>query len=101
MNHDRSSCPVEEERIDMDVDNNTTQASTSTQTSTQPAELPAPVHVAGRLDMAAAKASVETVQNRNRSPTPPRSLYRSTTGKGVAFTQEDVNFLMKFMTYRK
>ncbi len=97
MNHDRSSSPVEEERIDMDVDNNTTQASSST----QPAEPPAPVHVAGRLDMAAAKASVETVQNRNRSPTPPRSLYRSTTGKGVAFTQEDVNFLMKFMTYRK
>ena len=38
---------------------------------------------------------------RNRSPTPPRALFRSTTGKGVAFTQEDVAFLMKFMEYRK
>jgi len=39
--------------------------------------------------------------SRNRSPTPPRALFRSTTGKGVAFTQEDVAFLMKFMEYRK
>ncbi|KAF9010703.1 hypothetical protein BDQ17DRAFT_1346730 [Cyathus striatus] len=38
---------------------------------------------------------------RNRSPTPPRALYRSTTGKGVAFTEEDVLFLVKFMEYRK
>ncbi|EJD03052.1 uncharacterized protein FOMMEDRAFT_140811 [Fomitiporia mediterranea MF3/22] len=38
---------------------------------------------------------------RNRSPTPPRALYRSTTGKGVAFTSEDVAFLCKFMAYRK
>ncbi|KAF8639576.1 hypothetical protein AX17_001478 [Amanita inopinata Kibby_2008] len=38
---------------------------------------------------------------RNRSPTPPRALYRSTTGKGVAFTEEDVRFLMRFMDYRK
>ncbi|RDB16915.1 hypothetical protein Hypma_002405 [Hypsizygus marmoreus] len=38
---------------------------------------------------------------RNRSPTPPRALYRSTTGKGVAFTDEDVNFLVRFMEYRK
>ncbi|PFH53726.1 hypothetical protein AMATHDRAFT_54172 [Amanita thiersii Skay4041] len=38
---------------------------------------------------------------RNRSPTPPRALYRSTTGKGVAFTEEDVRFLLRFMEYRK
>ena len=38
---------------------------------------------------------------RDRSPTPPRALFRSTTGKGVAFTQEDVTFLVKLMEYRK
>ncbi|KAK7472500.1 hypothetical protein VKT23_000615 [Stygiomarasmius scandens] len=36
-----------------------------------------------------------------RSPTPPRVLFRSTTGKGVAFTQEDITFLKRFMEYRK
>ncbi|TFK74075.1 hypothetical protein BDN72DRAFT_834084 [Pluteus cervinus] len=38
---------------------------------------------------------------RTRSPTPPRALFRSTTGKGVAFTPEDVTFLVCFMEYRK
>nr|GAT57667.1 predicted protein [Mycena chlorophos] len=38
---------------------------------------------------------------RNRSPSPPRSLFRSTTGKGVAFTDEDVTFLIRFLAYRK
>ena len=38
---------------------------------------------------------------RDRSPTPPKALFRSTTGKGVAFTQEDVTFLVKLMEYRK
>lgn len=38
---------------------------------------------------------------RNRSPTPPRALFRSTTGKGVAFTSEDVAFLCRFMAYRR
>lgn len=38
---------------------------------------------------------------RNRSPTPPRALFRSTTGKGVAFTEQDVTFLVRFMEYRK
>ncbi|THV05106.1 hypothetical protein K435DRAFT_137091 [Dendrothele bispora CBS 962.96] len=38
---------------------------------------------------------------RDRSPTPPRVLFRSTTGKGVAFTEEDVTFLKRFMEYRK
>ncbi|KAF9071666.1 hypothetical protein BDP27DRAFT_1321698 [Rhodocollybia butyracea] len=40
-------------------------------------------------------------RSRNRSPTPPKALYRSTTGKGVAFTDEDVTFLVRFMEYRK
>lgn len=40
-------------------------------------------------------------QGRARSPTPPRALFRSTTGKGVAFTEEDVSFLCKFLAYRK
>ena len=38
---------------------------------------------------------------RNRSPTPPRALFRSTTGKGVAFTDEDVSFLVKFLAHRR
>ncbi|KAF6763173.1 hypothetical protein DFP72DRAFT_874916 [Ephemerocybe angulata] len=38
---------------------------------------------------------------RNRTPSPPRALYRSTTGKGVAFTKEDTDFLMKFLKYRE
>ncbi|KXN90810.1 hypothetical protein AN958_03464 [Leucoagaricus sp. SymC.cos] len=38
---------------------------------------------------------------RNRSPTPPRALFRSTTGKGVAFTTQDRDFLISFMEYRK
>ncbi|KAL5528357.1 hypothetical protein ACEPAF_7493 [Sanghuangporus sanghuang] len=38
---------------------------------------------------------------RNRSPTPPRALYRSTTGKGVAFTSDDISFLCKFLAHRK
>ncbi|KAF4567385.1 hypothetical protein EYR40_006384 [Pleurotus pulmonarius] len=44
---------------------------------------------------------IDTTEPRNRSPTPPRALFRSTTGKGVAFTDEDINFLVRFMDYRK
>lgn len=36
-----------------------------------------------------------------RSPTPPKSLHRSTTGKGIAFTDEDVTYLVRYMTYKK
>ena len=43
----------------------------------------------------------ESEQPRNRSPTPPRALFRSTTGKGVAFTDDDIAFLVNFMDYRK
>lgn len=53
------------------------------------------------LDMNAATAAAAAAPHRNRSPTPPRALFRSTTGKGVAFTQEDVTFLVRFMEYRK
>ncbi|KAJ7703231.1 hypothetical protein B0H17DRAFT_1042378 [Mycena rosella] len=44
---------------------------------------------------------VDDVTPRTRSPTPPRALFRSTTGKGVAFTDEDITFLVRFMEYRK
>lgn len=36
-----------------------------------------------------------------RSPSPPKALFRSTTGKGVAFTADDVSFLCKYLAYRK
>ncbi|KAH6914470.1 hypothetical protein BKA70DRAFT_1095313 [Coprinopsis sp. MPI-PUGE-AT-0042] len=36
-----------------------------------------------------------------RSPSPPKALYRSTTGKGVAFTQEDVTFLIRYLKYKE
>lgn len=38
---------------------------------------------------------------RDRSPTPPKALFRSTTGKGVAFTVEDTQFLVKFYEHRQ
>ena len=38
---------------------------------------------------------------RERSPTPPRALFRSTTGKGVAFTDEDIAFLIKLLNHKK
>ncbi|EMD37492.1 hypothetical protein CERSUDRAFT_123436 [Gelatoporia subvermispora B] len=57
---------------------------------------------AGPGAMAAARrvAAADTSNNRARSPTPPRALFRSTTGKGVAFTDEDVIFLVRFLEYR-
>jgi hypothetical protein len=36
---------------------------------------------------------------RTRSPSPPRMLFRSTTGKGIAFTAADVNFLVRYLEY--
>jgi len=51
--------------------------------------------------VAAAQRILQEEGVRNRSPTPPRALFRSTTGKGVAFTDEDVTFLVKFLAYRK
>ncbi|KAJ3533852.1 hypothetical protein NMY22_g7167 [Coprinellus aureogranulatus] len=51
--------------------------------------------------MTRALARINTETPRDRSPTPPRALYRSTTGKGVAFTQEDIDFLIRFLRYRE
>jgi hypothetical protein len=51
--------------------------------------------------IAAARARALADIGRSRSPTPPRALFRSTTGKGVAFTEEDVTFLVRFMEYKK
>ncbi|KIK67480.1 hypothetical protein GYMLUDRAFT_238760 [Collybiopsis luxurians FD-317 M1] len=51
--------------------------------------------------IAAAQRRQQAEGRRNRSPTPPRALFRSTTGKGVAFTDEDVSFLVRYMEYRK
>ncbi|TFK25250.1 hypothetical protein FA15DRAFT_668790 [Coprinopsis marcescibilis] len=39
--------------------------------------------------------------SRGRSPTPPRALYRSTTGKGVAFTKEDITYLKRYMKHKE
>ncbi|KAH7927494.1 hypothetical protein BV22DRAFT_1006901 [Leucogyrophana mollusca] len=55
----------------------------------------------GIIAVAQQRMRLEGNQPRNRSPTPPRALFRSTTGKGVAFTDEDVTFLVRFMEYRK
>jgi hypothetical protein len=55
----------------------------------------------GVVPMARTRTHPSGESGRNRSPTPPRALFRSTTGKGVAFTDEDVNFLVRFMDYRK
>ncbi|KAH9942291.1 uncharacterized protein BXZ73DRAFT_97706 [Epithele typhae] len=56
----------------------------------------------GPQSIAAAYRAVsnDVSTGRARSPTPPRALYRSTTGKGVAFTDEDVVFLVRFYEYR-
>lgn len=86
MNNDRSESPGMGEDMGMDMEGDVQRASSG---------------AAVRLDMGAATAAAVTASQRTRSPTPPRALYRSTTGKGVAFTQEDVNFLMSFMEYRK
>jgi len=55
----------------------------------------------GTIAAAQQRVQVDVSQPRNHSPTPPRALFRSTTGKGVAFTDEDVAFLVRFMEYRK
>ena len=59
----------------------------------------APVQGIGTV--AAAQRALQEEGPRNRSPSPLRALYRSTTGKGVAFTDEDVTFLVKMLAYRK
>ena len=64
----------------------------------QQQHLPTPGAAPGTI--AAAKLAAAADVNRTRSPTPPRALFRSTTGKGVAFTDEDVMFLVRFFEYR-
>lgn len=96
MAHDRSESPGMNDDLGMEVDGEGGMSSRAAETS---APIAAPSTV--RLDMAAATAAAAAAPRRNRSPTPPRALFRSTTGKGVAFTQEDVTFLIRFMEYRK
>lgn len=64
---------------------------------------PNPPNVPGPETIAAARrrAREDRENGRTRSPTPPRALFRSTTGKGVAFTEEDVTFLVRFMEFKK
>ena len=93
MNHIRSETPTNS----IDINDNNIGAPASPSHAAEAAL----GHAGVRLDMAMARDAAQTVQHRTRSPTPPRSLFRSTTGKGVAFTQEDINFLMRFMAYRK
>jgi hypothetical protein len=56
---------------------------------------------AGVIPMARLRIAQDGELGRGRSPTPPRALFRSTTGKGVAFTDEDVQFLVRFMDHRR
>jgi len=55
----------------------------------------------GTIAAARCRAQEDRENGRTRSPTPPRALFRSTTGKGVAFTEEDVIFLVRFMEFKK
>jgi len=41
------------------------------------------------------------VLQRNRSPTPPRVLVKSTTGGGIAFTEHDIQFLIKYLAFKR
>ncbi|KAF9448200.1 hypothetical protein P691DRAFT_801085 [Macrolepiota fuliginosa MF-IS2] len=61
---------------------------------------PGPSTEPGFTNGAASQQSKAKVP-RNRSPTPPKALFRSTTGKGVAFTIQDRDFLISFMEFRK
>lgn len=55
----------------------------------------------GTIEAARQRMQQEGTVTRTRSPTPPRALFRSTTGKGVAFTEDDISFLVRFLSYRK
>ena len=55
----------------------------------------------GSMNAARQGGQLPAERARGGSPTPPKALFRSTTGKGVAFTDEDVTFLVQFMEYRK
>lgn len=62
---------------------------------------PVPLVGEGPYTVQEAKRMYQNQGTRNRSPTPPRALFRSTTGKGVAFTPDDIAFLCKFMAHRQ
>ena len=91
MAHDRSDSPHIGDDLNMEIEED------------------AMPGIQGDLDAGGSSSRVSNVVNpardspmqRDRSPTPPRALFRSTTGKGVAFTQEDVTFLVRLMEYRK
>ncbi|KAF9479061.1 hypothetical protein BDN70DRAFT_913361 [Pholiota conissans] len=97
MNHDRSESPMGGDDLGLEIEGEEMQQGDSGPSHTQTGAVPA----GPRLDMNAATAAAAAAPHRNRSPTPPRALFRSTTGKGVAFTQEDVTFLVRFMEYRR
>jgi len=98
MNHDRSESPATmgDDDINLGMEGDMIQRIQDAPLDCSSAG-PAP----RLLDMNAASAAAAAAPHRNRSPTPPRALFRSTTGKGVAFTQEDVTFLVRFLAYRK
>jgi hypothetical protein len=37
----------------------------------------------------------------DKEPEAPRSLYRSKSGKGIAFTKADVDFLVRYISFRR
>ena len=87
---DRSLSPGRERQggvDDMDTDEN----------QPNPPNIPGPETIAA----ARRRAQEDRENGRTRSPTPPRALFRSTTGKGVAFTEEDVTFLVRLMEFKK
>lgn len=89
---DRSPSPGQEHQggggvTDMDTD----------EIQANPPNVPGPETIAA----ARCRAQEDRENGRTRSPTPPRALFRSTTGKGVAFTEEDVTFLVRFMEFKK
>lgn len=92
MNPDRDDSPMQDGDQDMEAEETATAATTMLHRSAGPGTIAA-AHQPVQTDM--------TGVGRTRSPTPPRALYRSTTGKGVAFTDADITFLVRFMEHRK
>lgn len=82
-------------------DNNTPRPEGEVEPEEEEQLLPLGTTGPGIIAAAQARLQQDAGRPRNRSPTPPRALFRSTTGKGVAFTDEDVAFLVRFMEYRK
>ncbi|TFK44202.1 hypothetical protein BDQ12DRAFT_620089 [Crucibulum laeve] len=92
MNGDRSPSPEGNQDTDMEDElERELRSGLADMDEPAPVPIPQPPPVMGN----------SVVPGGRRSPTPPRALYRSTTGKGVAFTEEDVRFLVRFLEYRK